>query len=209
MKKLLTTTLKLGFVLLLLGAGFYAYDMNKKISEENNVKIEDQTMVTDSGIEVELAGDNTLKKKEVERVLEDFEGLPDDLKNYCSKIIITNKSLDQIDPDANPDMDGLASDTGLVILKNTVDAHTIRHEMMHLHDYFARGDGILVSDSVEFQQLANDLIQKGSNRISTANTREVYADCGALFIAQNKTLEIESKGIYDYFNTQIFPGFTQ
>lgn len=207
MKKLLTTTLKLGFILVLLGAVYFAYDMNQKISEENNVQIEDQIMVTDSGVEVELVGDDTLKKKEVDRLLKDFEKLPEDLKSLCSKIIITNKSLDQIDPDANPELDGLASDTGTILLKNTVNAHTIRHEIMHLHDYFVRGDGICLSDSDdEFQQLANELMQKGSNKISTSSTREVYADCGAYYIAQDKTLETESKELYDYFDTKIFPG---
>ena len=205
MKKLLTTTLKLGFVLLLFGAGFYAYDMSNKIKEENNIQIEDQQMQTESGIQVELIGDDTLKKKDVDRILNDLDELPESVRNLCTKIIITNKTLDQIDPDASPDYDGLAIDNGTLILRNDSNAHTLRHEMMHLHDYFARGDELLVSDDAEFQQLANELMQKGSSRISTSNLREVYADCGAYFIAQDKTLEMEAKDLYDYFKTQVFP----
>ena len=206
MKTFITTTLKLGFVLMLFGAFFFAYDASKKIQEENNATIEDQILVTESGLEIELIGEGSLNKKRVEGLIQDIEELPEDLRSNCSKVIITNKTLDQIDPDASPDFSGLAdSYTGRILLGKDADTHSVRHEMMHLHDYYTRGDGISISDTAEFQTLANELIQKGSNKISTRNTAEVYADFGAYFIAQDRSLRSESPELYEFFKNQIFP----
>ena len=180
-------------------------ELNLNTNTENGT-YNDQVLYIDGLPPIQLVGNNSLNKNDVDNMIENIKTLPQKILDAHSMIYIyspgefTNIKAEHGD---GPNVTGFATWEKTAHYPINSEKSTIIHEAFHVLDFYNEINDIGFStSSQEFINMYN-ASPNSITRYGSTNVQEFFAEAGAMYVNSPSSLKSKNIDVYNYFNNKL------